>query len=590
MRRPPRPLCLLVAALVLLGAGPRATAEDDRELEPIPRIVVFADPAEGGRDMQTQREVEFETQRSFASLGNVVRGRELLVRRFGILSVSRLVDLLQKNKAQSQVWNSALTVGALRDTEGPALELKAALRPLVRIVATSPNPHERAFAAIALGCFHWPESEVPELYRERADWYAAVPGPERRTVRGARALQDARKELVRLSNDKVAFTRVAALLALAKMGGPDVRQAYLAHKLDPFANPAPHRADLLARALLVAGDVKPYLNGLREEETPIRASAALAISVALLQEKRAPWTTDSSTVLKVLKGGTIKAHLADGAEAVFARGVCALQNQANDEWREIWRLATQHTTERHVAEAAAQILRFCELPWLRKAIVTWAVQPLVDLKPSVLAMVLLRAGEQGSPEALEALVKWLESRSKRPTPTARWDPRWYAAVGLLRALHAGRIRPQSDRARVVEALRKAASQILDRKAPFRAALTKLLDGHGDRIAKADESALYRLPLPALRRIESAFVCPHGLMTRDAIDACVRRVNANVQDLFGLNGIIPWKPSEPQTKQMPERFLKRYLDSYPYFSRLEFRERRGARPHPRLGADKQGIDR
>jgi hypothetical protein len=42
--------------------------------------------------------------------------------------------------------------------------------------------------------------------------------------------------------------------------------------------------------------------------------------------------------------------------------------------------------------------------------------------------------------------------------------------------------------------------------------------------------------------------------------------------------------------MPERFLKRYLDRYPYFSRLEFRERRGARPYPRLAVDAQGIDR
>nr|MDJ0520618.1 hypothetical protein [Planctomycetota bacterium] len=553
----------------------------------IPRVVIFTDPSQGERDLETHRAIDAEIQRSFAALGGVVRGRDLLVRRFGVLSVPALLDALQRNN-QTEGWNAALTAGGLRDHEGPALELRALLRPLVRLASTSSNPHDRAFAAIALGCFRWPEADMPEIAVERAGWYAAVPGPQTQRERGARSLGEARKQLVRLSNGEIAFVRCAALLALAKMGGPAARDAHAERKLEPFTNPAPPRADLLTRAFLRMGDPEPYLRALRQTETPLRATAALAVAVALLQEKRADWTTDSDTLLKALTSVQIKPQLRDGAAAVFARGVLALQNQANEEWRQLWKVARLATTERATAEAAAQVLRFCELPWFRREVVAWAASPPSDLKPPVLAMVLLRTGEQGAPEGIDALLEWLRSRSKRPGPTARWDPRWYAAVGLLRALHEGRIRPRADRERVIEGLRRSAEQIMDKKAPFRDALARLLDAHGERLARAEESALYRLPLGALRRIEGAFTCPHGLMARDVIDACVLRVNDEVQDIFGLNGIIPWKPGE--TKQMPERFLKRYLDNFPYISRLEFRERRGARAYPRLPASSEGIDR
>jgi hypothetical protein len=582
-----RSALLLLALLLPLAGLPQAAAEGERDLEPVPRVVLFSDPSDGGHDLETQRVIEAEIQRSFASLGTVVAAREVLVRRFGVLSVPALLAALQRSN-QTEGWNAALTTAGLRDTEGPALELKALLRPLVRTLSTSANPHDRAFAAIALGCFHWPDAELPPLTDERAGWYAAVPGPQVLAERGSRAMAEARKELVRLSNGETAFVRASALLALAKIGGPEVRAAHAERPLDPFTNPTPHRADLLTRAFLVMGEAKPYLQALRHEETPRRAAAALAVAVALLQENRAAWTTDSDEILKTLKSVAIKPQLSDGAEAVFARGICALQNQSNDEWKLLWKIARLATTERAAAEAAAQVLRFCDMPWFREAVVTWAAQPPADLKPSVLAMVLLRAGEQGSPEAIDGLLAWLRSRSKRPIPTTRWDPRWYAAVGLMRALHEGRIRPKQERARVIEGLRKSASQIMDKKAPFREALARVLATHGNRLAAAGEKALYRLPLADLRRLEAAFTCPHGLMTRDAIDACVLRVNAVVQEIFGLDGIIPWKSGE--TKQMPERFLKRYLDLYPYFSRLEFRERRGARPYPRLPPGAQGIDR
>ena len=44
---------------------------------------------------------------------------------------------------------------------------------------------------------------------------------------------------------------------------------------------------------------------------------------------------------------------------------------------------------------------------------------------------------------------------------------------------------------------------------------------------------------------------------------------------GLDSLRPPKPDD-KTKQV-ERYLKRYLERYPYFSRLEFLEERGFRP-------------
>jgi len=586
---------LLVGCLLTLSGGfaSRVTAEEERDLEPLPRILVFPDPSGVGGDPQTEQEIEHEIRRAFASLGNVTGARAILVRRFGIVSVEALTTILTKDNAQAPGWNAALTIAALRDVEGPALETKAALAPLVRVLSSdSRTPHDRAFAALALGCFHWTEAVPPPIYAARAGWYAAAPGAEAKITRGARQLATARTRLVQRCNDKLPFMRVAALLALAKMGGPAVRAEHLARTLEPFANPSPQRAALLTDAFLGTADLKRLATATRDSDRRIRAAAALALSVALLREKPAAWTQDTAALLKLLhfNGTAYQRALEDGAEAVFTRGVIALRHQVPDEWRRLWVLATQHTTKARVVRAAAQMLRFCDLPWFRDEVVRWAAKPPVELKPAVLALVLLRAGEQGTPEAIDALSEWLRRKSKRPKPEARWDPRWYAAVGLLRALQAGRIRPKADRQRVIEALERSAAQVLEKKTAFRAALQSLLDMHGAHLAGAEEQDLFRLPRAALRRIERAFTCPYDLMEQDAIDTCAARVNDTVQDVFGLNGIIPWKPGEPQTKQMPERFLKRYLDAYPYFSRLEFRERRGARPLPRLEDPSLGIDR
>ncbi len=595
MRRYPRRSACLVTALLLAVCGftpSGAAAEDERDLEPLPRVLVFPDPAEVDRHLQTSRTIEDQVQRNFASLGTVAGARHVLVRRFGVLSMPALMALLRKDNAETQGWNAALTVAALREVHGPAIEIKPALRPLVRTLTGSAKPHDRAFAALALGCFHWPEADLPKIYAERAGYYDAVPGTGKKLRTASEALKQARTRLVDRCNDKQAFMRVAALLALAKMGGPDVRTLHAGRTLDAFANANPQRAAMLTDAFLGTGKLKTLLQATRDEDRRVRAAAALAMAVAILQERPATWTRDHDVLLKAVRfnGTSYDRVLEDGAEAVFARGVIALQRQSNDEWKKLWALATGATTKALVAESAAQTLRFCDVPWFRDAVVLWATKPPTDLKPSVLALVLLRAGELGSPDAIDGLVEWLRIKSRRPVPNERWDPRWYAAVGLLRALQEGRIRPKKDRVRVIEALRKSVAQVLDRKCALRAALALVLEGHGKRIAEADESAVQRLPLASLRAVERSFRCPHSLLSRDVIDTCARRVNDMVHDSFGLSGIIPGKPGEPPTKQMPERYLRRYLDAFPYFSRLEFRERRGARPYPTLRDPEQGIDR
>jgi hypothetical protein len=178
-------------------------------------------------------------------------------------------------------------------------------------------------------------------------------------------------------------------------------------------------------------------------------------------------------------------------------------------------------------------------------------------------------------------------------PTRAWDPRWYAAVGLLRALHDGRIRARASRERAVDSLRYAVGRgkVLDRRAAFRDALDALLEAHGDALAAADEASLYRLPLAALRRVEESVDCPYGLLAPDLVGACVHRVNAMLEIAFGLDGIKEGTPDKPNVEKQPEKHLKRFLDDYPYFTRLEFRERRGVREPARLDpTDERVIDR
>jgi hypothetical protein len=591
-RRPrgPRWPLLLLPALVLLGTAGAAEAKDPpRFLEPVPPMIAFPRPKDDSKPHPDSLflHIDKEMGRSFASLGNIVRARRLFVRRFGLLCAPALVDTLV-NKRDAYRWNAALTVAALRDTYGAAPELYPTLAPLARIMTeTNEDFHTAAFAALALGCFHWAEARVPERYA-KFKGLPAVPGPMRTRLRACRVLDETRSSILRRSNEPQEFVRIACLLALAKCGGPDARAGVLSRRERADAHVGEQEALLLSHALLEDEDAKIYLKALGNQYARIRAAAALGVAVALLTETPVAWTKDTAPILKALGGYQIKSG-EDGAEAVFARGMLALRHEASGRhWDELWKLALRPTTEDTHATAAAQCLLFCDLPWFQDEAIARAGGTGVTLKDSVLALCLMRAGTAGTEKGIEACERWLRRGDKSPAPDDRWDPRWYAAVGLMRALHAGSIKSRELRVRAVDMLRRAADRVLDKKAAFRDVLAAILDQHAHKLSA---EKLYPLPLDALRGLEAACRCPYALLSREPVEACVHRVNARVFLMFGLDGIKVGQPGQPNTEKQPERYLKRYLEDFPYFSRLDFLDERGVRPEPGYdGSDPLAVDR
>ncbi len=590
--------CLLLT-VVLPWQAP-AAAEESHDLEPLARGVVFSDPAAGRTplDVETDRQLRVEIQRSYASLGSVVHARRLHVHRFGLVSVPALVEVLNTSKNVPERWNAALTVAALRDLNGPAYELKLAPAALLKVLRGEGDVHTNAMAALALGCFHAHEAVTPPQPADaKSSDYVALPGVAQRATRSAAALRNARDELARRIEDPLTFMRVAAMFSLAKMGGVEARDAFLGRTIDLSVTPALLRAYLLACAFLGVEDGSICLDALagriggKAADTSQQATAALATAVALLRDERPAWVSGTDDLLRSLRGVAVT-QATEQAERVFAQGVFAFVNQSEDTWHDIWRIAITTSTKGMVAAAAAQILAHCPVSSIERDMVRWVVTPPKQLDPAVQALVLLRAGAGGRPAAISALASdWLKNRAKRPAANARWDPRWYAAIGLLRALSHGRIRPQADRRRVLEALQKAVATTLDKEAAIREPLRQLLQVHGAKLVEAEESSLYLLPPAARLRVESSFVCKYGLLARDAIDACVGRVNDAALDTLGLNNIEAWKPgAATNAKKQPERYLKRYLKEFPYFSRLEFFVERGRRPPAVLPEGAQGIDR
>jgi hypothetical protein len=586
-------LLLLVSWAVLLPVHGRAWADEapgeERDLEPLPREVVFADPRAGNLDLETDREIREVIQRTSASLGEVAHGRDLLVLRFGLVSLPALVDVLFENHNVTEVANTALTVGALRDVNGTCLELKRAIRPVLGVLQGRGDEAWRAMSTLALGCYHWPETiPPPDDARRRGD-YAAVPGVPRAYLRSADELVRARRAIVQMLGADRAFPRVCANLALAKMGGRETREMFLAARHDDGAFVEPRRAGLLASAFLVVGEPKTYLAALRNQDRRIRSSGALAVSVALLQDEPADWTRRPATWLPALHLVNSLYHGEDGAEAWFARGMCAWVNQEDDEWRALWETAQGASTEAAVAAACAEALVHCRSPWFEKAL-REALTPKQTQKEPVLALVLLRAGERADPEAIRVLGEWLRNRARRPSVNARWDPRWYAVTGLLRALHAGRIRAPEARQAVIASLQRAADTTLEKAPALRQRLRTILAAHAAKILAARPNAPYLLPRAEVESFESGFHDPYGVLARDPVDACVMRVNAMAFRVLGLDSIVPWKSGQDNSKQQQQRYLKRYVERYPYFSRLEFRADRGARPRPALPKGVKGIDR
>jgi hypothetical protein len=569
---------LLAGLAVVLAALPAGAAEPPRDLDPIPPAIVFVPDPDGPKPGpgSTQAIAQREIGRGFASLGDVRATRHLLVRRIGLVSVPALAEVLNEKRG-AYVWNAALTIAALRDTHGAAPELYPTLRSLFRqLSASGEDFHTAGFCALALGCFHWAEARLPERYRTWSG-YAAVPGPMRVREKAVRTLEEARAVILRLSEDPQAFRRVSALLSLAKFGGPKARAGLLTRKERDDAHIGEQQARLIAHALVRDQEVKTFTKALRHKDKKVRAAAALAIGVSLLVEQPVAWTKDHEPLLEAMGYHEINVK-EDAAEVTFTRGLLALQREeAGKDFEALWGLAKTASTEIPIAEAAAQALLFADPTWFDEIAVEWAGNARSILKHPVLALVLLRAGMVGTDRGVDACEKWLRNRAQRPDPDDVWDPRWYAAVGLMRALNAGRVKRADRRARIVDTLHRAVGHVLDRRSAFRAALAEILERHGRKITSAPETRIYRLPTEELQALEASFDCPHALLSREPIDVCVHRVNNMVGIMFGLDGIRESKQDKPSTDKQPEKYLKRYLEDHPYFSRLDFRLERGVRP-------------
>lgn len=568
---------VLVLCLATLLA-PAASHADDRDLEPAPPWVFFDTP-----DPETAEEIAGLVA-WFDQLNRVKDARAALVMRYGVLSVGRIVQVLGAEGRQARnephTWNVALTAYALRSTYGNARELWPLVEPLTTLLDEGAEPYRRAFAALSLGTFRGPRFAPPSPARMHSR-LGRVPEDELR-----KDLAEALKALSRHVADFHPSVRVAVALALGKSGAPAARELLNpeARLQGPVADAvvAPRQAVLLAVGLLPGQDDELLLlTALRDEQRDIRRAAALAVALQVLHDHRPGWTNAPERVLRVLKTGVIvKMHLEDGAEAVFARGVLAAQGLAPSEWEELFELAQRPSTEKPTARAAAQCLLFCRRPEF-PARVLRSVQEGVDLKPTVLAAFLLLLGTNGTPEGVEVCRRYLSNKGLRPKGKPGWDVRFFAAVGLLRALASGRLSDEELRGKALGALDDGLKRSLQ-PGPFREALADVLDNERRQLT---EDRHYTLPEARVSTVESSFYDPHGLFAQDIRDMAVVRLNDMVPVVFNVNSLKPGQPGDRDKSEIPRRFLKACQEQFPYFTRLDLKADRGRRPPEEMPHDR-----
>ncbi len=584
-------LCARIALLVVLVPSLLAAEEinRDRDLEPLPKAIVFTEPEV--YDPPTHAEVVDQIDGSFADLNKVVLARDRLIFRYGLVSMPALrATLFSGAASRTHAWNALLTIGAFRDTCGPSPETRIALSEMVKLLSdTGSDPHRIAFAGLALGCFPWTDG-TSRVSRISGDGDGPVPGPARARWAAKERLERARTKLLQLTSDPFEFVSVASMLALAKIGGSKIESAFGAKPPAKDETTARTQTRMVTSAMLRAASPDAFLANIhREHQQSVVAAACLSLGLCAVHDVPPPWTRDPASVKKIMSVLTRSVNIRkpeEGAEAVFSRGALTVRNNlGDDEWRSLYELALAPTSELEVARAASQALLFCRAPWLEKELIARARDVPAVVKEPTLALALLRAGQSGTKTGIGACLDWLRTESRRPTPSKTWDPRWYAAIGLLRALHAERIPNIETRVQIVESLEYATKKVFDRDAAFTSVMAKLLAAQKRRLTSAQ---VYPLEYRHLRNIEASVTCPHALLSNDIVDVAVRRVNDRVHKLFRLDSIVPSKEGQRQIKQQPERYLKRYLAAFPYFSRLHFVRERGRRPPPTWDVDPAWI--
>ncbi len=558
----PAALALCLVAVTMLPS--KTYADEQGDLEPVPPVLLLRDPDPG-----TEAEIMDLIANSFADRIKAPKARRQLIHRYHMWSVPALLRELTRGGAnESGMWNSILTLAGQRDTHGPAPELRSVLRGL-RGMLDAAEPYRKAFGALALGCWHHVEADTPD-----APKMDPLRSDDAATLR--RAMSDSLLRLTSLVHESHPHVRTASVLALAKRGGEASRRA-LRHGLaivastDKAANQDRWAAQI-ARGFLRHPQGAPFFAALTQDDALLRRSAALGLSVAMLSEGAAAWTGDQEAILGALAHLTIVKR--DGPEVVFARGVCAWKNQVIPEWKKLYNIAVQPSSERLVAIAAAQALLFCGEGWFKKDVLKWAAgEGKFDaLEPGVLAGFLLLAAQSGKPQGLKAAVEWLRNGNRDPKANDReWDVRIYAVIGLLRALTFGHFTTAEERQKIIEAL-EVGLTTMHKGICIRPALEAFLAEHKEKLLR---DAFYRLPAESLRAFDDCFQCPYALLSRDLIDVCVHRVNAQVGLMFNFDSLRNMKPGDKTGTA--QRMLRAYFNAYPYFRRLEFRLDRGARP-------------
>ncbi len=581
-RRPGRRGWLRAGLLLLPWAGlagaPLEAADDD--LEPRPPWVFFTTP-----DDEAARAIDLAVENGFGDLNKAVTARELLVRRFGLWSVPRLAAEVEAQRNDSGVLNATLTTIALREALGPAPALLPLLKPLID-AARHTEPWRRAAAVLALGAFHGPEGlGEPRRYADRTQ----VTDP---VVEARRLLEGEGYTLLEsYLQDPNAPVRVAAYLALAKSGGRAARERV--DRGAPARDVAvePRMARLVALGLMgVAGvaefDEERFLQALGDEETRVRAAAALGAALQAVSDAPPPWTRAPDRLLRAFSAAALSTGKADTAEVVFARGCLAALRQRPDEWSALLALATEPQISLEVAQAAAQVLLACDDAPLRSRALTHLQGNRRALSEPVVASFLLRAGYDATPEGVRACREWLGNPSLGPASDRDWDVRWHAVVGLLRALAEGRVAGAETRKAAVEALEAAVEKGLHRDTPLLPPLAELLRAQRPLLLASPD---HRLAERDVRAIEALLHCRHGLLARDLRDSAVQRANGLLRDgmllLGSMRALRPGPDREKDKDGSSKRFVERYLTAWPYLSRLDLLADRGRRPPEALRFDR-----
>jgi hypothetical protein len=571
-------------ALLLLPA--MAAGAEERDLQPVPPPILFPDPAV--LDPQTAEDIAHDVAISFADLNRVGPCRQRLVRRFGLVSVPHLVRILsEESSSRTQWWNAALSLGALRDIHGPALELQRdALRAIALRLGGQHEEWTRITSALALGC--WPWTEV--LPEDRTPTDATIVQPARVRDEALRYLDAGREALVGLAADASPTASTAGLLALAKSGGPQARAAVAAIDPGSYAPVEPRRAALLARGVLGVADGDVFLAQLQPEvQKVVVAAAALGLALAFVRDEPVDLDAHLDRLEVALQGVDARGQAIEMAEALFARGMIARHRGRTDAFARATfdKLLLPTSTEADVARAGIQALLFMQgrNDYVDAACTAAAANPPRELRPGVLAFLLFRAGLAAEPEGLKSCCDWLGQRSKRPVPGADDDPRPFAAVALLRALERGRLVTPEARDMAVRALERAAAVVLP-KGPLRDALAQLVEQHG---AALRGPAFPPAALPSVAAFSALVVDRHGLLLEDERDVAVLRLNEMVWSIYRLPP--PAATGDDRVRFQGERYLHRYLEDFPYFRRIDLLERRGRRARPLIDdAEPRGLDR